>query len=120
MGLKHVKEYYLQCQEQYFEMLADAKDFDEALKNGQVLQSQFDQAQELLNVVKENYERLSYIMFLFNKPNRNKKEGKFLKENALIAEHFNNSNNNAEAVKLENRNVLDKFKELLKEVKNNG
>jgi iron uptake system EfeUOB component EfeO/EfeM len=81
MSLKHVKHYYLQCQEQYFDMLNDAKDFDEALKKGLVDQEQFDQAQVLLNKIKENYERLSYIMYLFVQPNRPNKVAKFNKQN---------------------------------------
>ena len=117
MALKHVKEYYLQCQAQYFEMLADAKDFDEALKGGLILQEQFDQAQSLLNVVKENYERLSYIMFLFNKPKNNKKVKKFEKQNASICNYFENSNSKKEDVLLENKNVLTEFKKLISEVK---
>lgn len=120
MAYKDVKKYYLQCQAQYFEMLADAKDFDEALKSGQVLQSQFDQAQQLLNVVKENYERLSYIMYLFNQPARDKKKVKYKKENSLINNYFENSPHNDEGVMLENKNVLVEFKKLIKEIKDNG
>ena len=117
MALKHVKEYYLQCQQQYFEMLADAKDFDEALKAGLILQDQFDQAQNLLNGVKENYERLSYIMFLFNKPKNRKKEGKFNKQHSSIVNYFDGTNSKKDDVLLENKNVLVEFKKLISEVK---
>jgi iron uptake system EfeUOB component EfeO/EfeM len=117
MALKHVRSYYLQCQEQYMEMVNDAKDFDDALKKGLVDQTQFDQAQVLLHKVKENYERLSYIMYLFLQPNRDKKVAKFNKQNKNLHNHISTSNYSSEAVISENDDILKEFKKLVKEIK---
>lgn len=117
MALKHVRNYYLQCQIQYLDMLNDAKDFDEALKKGLVDQAQFDQAQVLLNRVKENYERLSYIMYLFTQPNRPNKVAKFNKQNKEVYERMNASSYSKEAVLNENSDLLKEFKKLIKEIK---
>lgn len=117
MSLKHVKNYYLQIQEQYVQMLGDAKDFDEALKNGLVDQAQFDQAQTLMNRVKENYERISYIIYLFYQPNRDKKVAKFNRQEKHMHNHFTNSNASKDAILSENADLLKEFKKLMVGIK---
>lgn len=117
MALKQVKDYYLQCQAQYLEMLNDAKDFDEALKGGFIEQGQFDQAQAMLNKVKENYERLSYIMYLFQQPNRANKVAKFNSQNKAVHQHLSHSGASKESVLKENDDVLKEFKKLTAGIK---
>lgn len=117
MSLKHVKNYYLQVQEQYVQMLEDAKDFDEALKKGLVDQVQFDQAQVLMNRVKENYERLSYIIYLFYQPNRDKKVAKFNNQTKQLHNHFTESNASKDAILSENADLLKEFKKLMTGIK---
>lgn len=113
MGMRAVREYYLQVQAQYLEMVNDAKDFDDALKAGVVEQAQFDQAQVMLAKIKENYERLSYIMYLFMQPNRKEKVAKFNRQNKLISNHFSSG----DGVLKENGDLLIEFKKLIKEIK---
>lgn len=114
MALKHVKEYFIEVQNQYFEMLKDVSDFDKALKAGEVEQEQFDQAQEILNRVKDNYERLAFILHLFEKPRRDKKHAKYNKQNPLLATHFKDDK---VRVITENNDALKEFKELLRGIK---
>lgn len=117
MALKQVKDYYLQVQAQYLEMVDDAKDFDEALKAGMVEQSQFDQAQEMLTRIKENYERLSYIMYLFMQPKRKEKVAKFNKQNKLTQAQLEKYSGSQTTVMSENEDVLKEFKKLIREIK---
>jgi iron uptake system EfeUOB component EfeO/EfeM len=117
MSLKHVKRYYDQIQEQYLEMLNDAKDFDHAVKNGLIDQEQYDQAQTLLSRVKENYERLSYIIYLFYQPNRDKKAAKFDSRNKELLSHFTDAKSSKDAILEENADMLKKFKQMVKEIK---
>ena len=53
MAVRDVINYYAQVEAQYQEMLADVKDYEQAL--------------QLVDGIKSNYERLSYIMFLLTK-----------------------------------------------------
>ena len=117
MSLKHVKHYYLQVQEQYFQMLEDSKDYDEALKGGFIGQAQYDQAQSIMSRVKENYERISYIIYLFYQPNRDKKVAKFNKQNKNLHTALSESNYSKEAILKENEDLLKEFKKLIKELK---
>jgi iron uptake system EfeUOB component EfeO/EfeM len=117
MALKQVKNYYLQVQEQYLEMVNDAKDFDEAIKKGLIDQAQYDQAQTLLNRVKENYERLSYIIYLFYQPNRDKKVAKFNNQHKELVKHFNSAGSSKESILEENSDMLKQFKQIVREIK---
>jgi iron uptake system EfeUOB component EfeO/EfeM len=117
MSLKHVKNYYLQVQEQYLQMVEDSKDFDEAIKGGFMDQAQYDQAQSMLGRIKENYERLSYIIYLFYQPNRDKKVAKFNKQNKKVYDHMNNSNYSKDAIIKENEDILKEFKKLIEGIK---
>jgi hypothetical protein len=117
MALKQVRDYYLQCQEQYLEMLNNSKDFDEALKKGLVDQEQFDQAQVMLNKVKENYERISFIMYLFYQPNQDKKVAKFNRQNKKFHDTIRNQSYSQESVIAENEDILKQFKKMVMEIK---
>lgn len=112
MALKHVKEYFKQCEEQYLELLKDSSDFDEALKGGFISQEVFDNAAKLLDTVKSNYERLAYIIFLFNLPKNDKRLNKYKKQHSKLYNEMVSSNFSEEMVIKEDEDVLDKFKEL--------
>lgn len=120
MALVDLKLYYLKVQEQYFEMLSDSKDFDEALKGGYVTEEQVAQANSMLGRVKENYDRLSYIMLLLNKPKRRNRVNPFIlsKENKALVNYCRNNYSTKDLVIDENTNVLQQFKQFVKEYKN--
>lgn len=118
MARKDVVKYYINVQNQYIEMVNDVKDFDEALKEGKVEQWQFDNAQNMLARIKENYERLTYIVFLLNAPNRKDKKQKYFKNNSNLIKVLSTSGE--EYVIKENDDVLKEFKKLVAEVKKNG
>jgi hypothetical protein len=115
MAKRHVLSYYLQVQDLYFEMLRDAKDFDEALKDGFVTQEQVEQSQIMLNKTKDNYERLSYILFLLNQPNREKKIKRHKNQHKELHNHFNDVSQ--ENTIKEIKDDLKTFKEFIKKEK---
>ena len=84
MALRDVKEYYFKMLGQYFEMKADLADFEQALKDGFITEEQMQAAIDDVDRVKQNYERLSYIMYLLNLPNRKSKQEKYKK----IAQYY--------------------------------
>ena len=112
MALKHVKSYFREVEQQYFEMLSDAKDLDEALKGGFLEQEQVDQAKAMMDKIKENYDRLCYIMVLFNKPSRKKSAKKFEKQNSKALDYLKNSSQ--DAIITENTDVLNNFRAFIK------
>ena len=84
MARRHVIKYYNEVQDQYIEMLHQADEFEKALKGGFITQEQITQYKDIVAKLKENYERLSYIMFLLNMPNKKSKEARYKKQNKNI------------------------------------
>ena len=117
MAYKHVKQYYKEVENLYFQMLADAKEYDEALKAGFLTQEQVDEATKLMAPIKQNYERLSYIMFLFNQPNRPQKVQKYNNSNKKISSAV--ATFGKEAVIQECEDTLKNFKEYIKNLEVN-
>lgn len=115
MAKRDVVQYYLEQQSLYFELINNVKDLDDAFKAGIIDESQLKQAQQEIDVVKNNYERLSYIMFLLNKPNR--KSNKNKEENINKEWYTYLKGSSKEAIYDESRDALADFKKLFKETK---
>lgn len=114
MAIRDVKEYYFKMLSQYMEMKADLADFEQALKDGFITEEQMQAAFEEVNRVQQNYERLSYIMYLLNLPNREAKRKRPAKVNAALAAEFESRKADVEAVSVENRDALKAFKDEMK------
>ena len=116
MAKKQVIEYFVEVQNLYFEMLNDAKDFDEALQDGHVTEEQVEQAQLMLDRAKDNYERLAYILMLLNQPNRKKKVDRHINQNRMLYDHTGHlsKENTLRMIKED----LALFKEYIKKEKN--
>lgn len=119
MAVKDVKEYYFKMLAQYLEMKNDLVDFEEALKNGFITEDQMQAAIEEVNALQLNYDRLTYIMYLLELPNRRSKHAKHNKANRKIIEALKDRKADIESVELENKSALDHFRKELKKLKEN-
>lgn len=115
MAKKHVINYYKQVQDTYFEMLNDVADFDQAYKDGIISQEQFDNAQILLEKIKDNYERLSYILLLLNQPSKKEKLKKFKNQNKKVYSYLENVSQDKSIS--ESEDALKELKELIRKEK---
>ena len=79
MAVKDVKAYYEEVANQYHEMTDELKDFTELAQNNMFPPEKLEQVEKIIQPLKNNYEMLSYIIFLLNKPNRKKKAHKYEK-----------------------------------------
>ena len=116
MAIRDVKEYYFKMLGQYFEMKADLADFGQALKDGFITEEQMQAAIDDVDRVKQNYERLSYIMYLFNLPNRKSKQEKYNKMNKKLVTEFEARQADLKSVELENRDALKAFREEMEQL----
>lgn len=114
MAIKDVKEYYFKMTAQYLEMKADLTDFEQALKDGFITEEQLQDAFDEVDKIQQNYERLSYIMYLLSLPNRKSKQAKHKKENSALIAEFEKRNATSAAVELENKDALKVFKDEMK------
>ena len=74
MAKKHVNMYFLEVQNNYFEMLENLEEFKELAQQGRISQEEYDQMLAEVELNKCNYERIAYIIMLLNKPNKSSNE----------------------------------------------
>lgn len=117
MSIRHVKNYYNQVEKQFFEMNTVAKELNEECSKGNVSQDRVEQAQQMTLQLRQNYERLSYIMYLLNKPNRPKKNKWYEKQNHLLKDYFYTNFDDEESCLRENDYILSNFKQFVKYLK---
>ena len=118
MAAKDVKEYYFKLIAQKAELEADLADFEEALKNGFITEDQMQAAKDELIPYQINLDRLTYIVYLLELPNRKTKKAKFAKQNKKILDELEKRNANEQSVISENKSALDAFRKEVKELLN--
>lgn len=79
MSIKHVKQYYEEVCNQYHEFVEELKDFERLCNEGMVSPELIDQAKQTIEPLKDNWQKLNYIMFLLNKPNKKDKANAYTK-----------------------------------------
>ena len=117
MSVKDVKEYYYRMQAQYLEMKADLADFEQALENDFITEDELNEVKENVAQVEANYERLSFIMYLLEMPNRPAKKDKYKESNKKLIKVLANNNATTEQIEAENRSALDTLRAELKKLK---
>ena len=118
MAARDVKEYYFKLIAQKAELEADLADFEEALKNGFITEEQMQAAKDELVPYQINLDRLTYIIYLLELPNRKTKKAKFAKQNKKILDELGKRNADEQSVIAENKSALDAFRKEVKELLN--
>ena len=118
MAAKDVKEYYFKLIAQKAELEADLADFEEALKNGFITEEQMQAAKDELIPYQINLDRLTYIIYLLELPNRKAKKAKFANQNKKILNELEKRNADEQSVISENKSALDAFRKEVKELLN--
>ena len=117
MAIRDVKEYYYKVQAQYLEMKADLEDFNEALRAGHITEEQLESAKADIMQLEQNYNRLTYILFLLEQPRRKEKVEAFNNRNESLVNYFKTEQASEEEVIEENKSVLNHLREELKKLK---
>lgn len=115
MAKRHVIKYYLEVENTYIEMQETLKELQKMASEGKVEESVFLNAKEEIDIIKNNYDRLSYIMFLLNKPNRKSKNDYDEKINKSWYDYLKSSSK--EAIMDESRDALKEFKKIVRSLK---
>ena len=118
MAARDVKEYYFKLIAQKAELEADLADFEEALKNGFITEEQMQAAKDELIPYQINLDRLTYIIYLLELPNRKAKKVKFAKQNKKILDELERRKADEQSVIYENKSALDAFRKEVKELLN--
>lgn len=116
MSKKHFDLYFNEIAKQYSDMLDAIKDLETAVSQNLVSPEKLDNMQNIVKPMKENYMRLSYVMYLLNKPNRKKKQEKYENQNKKNKKTYEELYLNTEK---ENNKSINGIKEMTKEIRGN-
>ncbi len=110
MAVKHVREYYERMVSDYTEMKRVLEEMEKlSEEKASIALNNIEQIREQVKVLEANYNRLSYIMFLLNQPNKEKKKSKYFKQEKKKLNKIP-INDRKEAVIDENTKVLETLK----------
>lgn len=118
MAKRDVREYCFIMLRQYLELKEDLADFEQAFKDGYITEDKLTEVKNDVNRLKENYDRLVYICYLLDLPNKPKKQEKLKRQNADIEKGFDKIGASTSAVVDENKGIIAHVKELLKDITN--
>lgn len=118
MAIKDVKAYYVNVLQQYVDSKADLADFEQAVREGNITEERLEEVKAELELIKENVDRLAYVIYLFNMPKKPKKKKQYMRENANIIAKFKKAECDAESVYTENSSLQELIKQQLFEITN--
>lgn len=115
MALKHVKKYFKQTEQLYLELAENLEEMQDEFAKGECTEEELNNLLTPVNNLKTNYQMLSYILFLFYQPNKEKKKAKYLSQNKELYSFYKDKGLLSEDQIIEMSNGLETFKKNLKE-----
>ena len=108
MAVKDVIKYYNECEVQYKEFKDEMEDFKLLCSQNMIAPEVVDNAQKMFSIVEDNYKKLSYVIFLLNKPVKKGKFNRYRDQNKKIL----NKSITQEETTLQNKENISKIKNL--------
>ncbi len=106
MAVRDVREYYWTLLAQQEEMQNDLADFTEALQNGYITEDKLEEVKSQIAELQVNYDRLTWVKELLDKPNRKKKQAHWEKQNRCRLNKLRQAKADDAAVIAENEAIL--------------
>ena len=110
MAIKHVRQYYERMVSDYTEMKHTLKEMEKlSEEKSEIALSNIDSIKEQVRILEANYKRLSYIMFLLNQPNKEKKKKRYFTQERKKLENIP-IKDRQEGVEIENDLIIENLK----------
>ena len=119
MGLKQVKNYYKSVEKLYFDMLHSFESMKDELNKGNVTEEELEKIMTPVNNIRDNYLRLSYIIYLFNQPSNEKKIKRYTTQTKQLADTFTAHRVDSTSDLADSEDALKVFKANLAEFEKN-
>ena len=109
MSKRHFDEYFNKVASQYHELLEGLKEFEQLAMTEVISPDRIEAYKETLQPIKDNFMALSYVKFLLDQPERDKKERRYIDSKLLRGLDIKRS---PSGIIAENSKVLDKLKKI--------
>ena len=113
MSVKHVIEYYKKMDKQRSDMLSMLELFGKQTQTSMVDSEKYEQIKKMAETFNANYQRLSYIIYLLNQPNKKKKQQDYAKRNKKFLQTLDKKHS-LDSVLNENSTVLKSIDKAVK------
>ena len=113
MSVKHVIEYYKKMDKQRSDMLSMLELFDRQMQTSMVDSEKYEQIKKMAETFNTNYQRLSYIIYLLNQPNKKKKQQDYARRNRKFLQTLDKKHS-LDSVLNENSTVLKSIDKAVK------
>lgn len=110
MSVKDVHKYYEDVCNQYKELLSELKDMEDMVSKDLATPELYEQLKQTAQPVLSNYQTISWIIFLLNKPNKKSKQKKYKKQFSKLINSLDESRN-PECIRMENNHVINSLRE---------
>ena len=104
MAKKDVDNYFKQICDDYKDMLEALHDMEEEASKNLISPEQLEATKSQVDVIKNNYMRISYIMYLLNRPNNKKKHSRYDKNYKF------NKADTLDGIKEEDKSIINNIK----------
>ena len=101
MAKRDVDNYFNQVTRDYSDMVEALRDMEEEASKNLVSPEQLESMKSQVETIKNNYLRISYIIYLLNRPNKKTKHERYDKSKSF------REKDTLDGVKKENREILD-------------
>lgn len=81
MSVKHIEQYYNEVRNNYLEMQKTLHCMEEEIAKKMMPPEALDNMKKMMSALVDNYQKLSYIMYLLHKPNKKQKQRGYEKRN---------------------------------------
>lgn len=116
MAIRHVKDYVKEIEAQYQQMVDILHELERELENNVVAPEVVDNFKATMEPIKNNKDRLDYILFLFNKPNKEPKVKKYVSQNKKLLKQIEKGSK--ENILKENEKSLQELKHIVNSIAN--
>lgn len=111
MAVKDIRKYYQTMQAQYLSMKQTLADANEALANGYFTEERVADLKQRVELIEQNYNRISYIIYLLDMPNRNTKKKAYNRQNKKKLAELKTEEADLDSVKKENAEAINEIKD---------
>lgn len=113
MSVKHIKQYFNEVADQYHDLLEEIRDFESEAKQGLIEPERLDLIKESIKPLVNNFQTLSYIMFLLNMPNRKEKQPRYVAQNKKLLKSIDEKFTKQGIIN-QNKSVLNNTEKIIK------
>ena len=112
-----VYKYYNQCTQQMVDLMKSLNELQKDLGDKQVDKDKLEYLSNIVQLMRDNCDRLSYIVYLLNQPRFGIFKKRYDQTNADLLERFKNLKVTKEDIMLENKKVMEDVYEYMNKIR---